>query len=138
MSILCEFVSRPTVIALLVSTIGGMPVLFGWAATWHWYANRCDGKSGLGNPPSERDLPTVIIGGIFERGLITMLALWLPSEVGVIVAGWIAVKAAGSWGQVSLENLSGRRRYFVHLMGSMGSMFWALAWGIWGMPPKSV
>ena len=133
-----EFIQTHKVgIALFFSTIIGLGVMFVWTALWHWYANWCDRRAGLGISLGERDLPTVIIGGAVERGLVTALVLWLPSEVGVIVAGLITVKAIGSWGQVSLATLSGRRRYYAHFMGSLGSMFWALAWGIWAMPPHS-
>jgi len=33
-------------------------------------------------------------------------------------------------------DLDSRKRYSVHLMNSLVSIFWALAWGAWGAPPR--
>lgn len=122
-------------IALFASAVLGIPLTFTWSEFWHWYLKRYR----MVVPPTspDRDRVIGISIGILERLFLTTLVIWLPNASGPVAATWIIAKAAVGWDLTGKKeaNLDSRRRYSVHLMNSATSIFWALAWGIWGTPP---
>lgn len=110
-----------------------MPITFGWAEFLHWMirANRTD------RPPDTRRRWFGITLGFLERGLVTAFILWLPNAAGPFIGAWLVVKAATGWGDFGREQTSepARARYAVVLLASLGSIIWAVGWGIWWMPP---
>lgn len=120
-------------IAILASVLGGMAVTFVWAEFWHWVLRRQFSEISK----SDRVRWVARVMGILERGLLTTLVLWLPGAVGAFAGALIAVKAVAGWGDLRSEFLPGRARYYVSMMNGIVSIFWALACGIWGMPPQS-
>jgi hypothetical protein len=70
--------------------------------------------------------------------LLTTFVLWLPMAAGPFAGAWIVVKAIIGWGDLKQSEDAGRMRYSIALFGTMGSILWAVGWGIWGMPPPLV
>lgn len=68
--------------------------------------------------------------GYLERGLLTILVIWLPGAVGPTLAAIIAVKAASGWGSMGQDKPAGRARYFVIFMGTMVSCTLAVVCGL--------
>ena len=119
------------VAALLISTAGGAVVIFVWAEVLHWVLRRqFPGQFSH----DDRLRWTAIVIGILERGLLTTFIIWLQPAAGPFTGAWIAVKAVIGWGERDGTTIHGRARYIVSLMNSMASMFWAVSWGILGMP----
>jgi hypothetical protein len=116
-------------IALGLSIVGGIPVTMAWTRLLH-YRLRIEYPENFTQYHSDRLISFVV--GVVERGIITMLAIWLPQSVGAIVAALLAVKAVGSWTGDNTSNPH-RVRFFTALLGSLMSMGWALAFGIWAV-----
>ena len=124
-------------VALLMSAGLGIPVTFTWSEFWHWYLKRTR-QVGETSPPKDRDRPIGISIGILERLVITSLVISLWYASGPLTATWLVSKAAMGWDLTGKKDadLNSRKRYAVHLMNSLVSIFWALAWGAWAAPPR--
>jgi hypothetical protein len=129
-----EFVQSRFGTALWISIFGGFIVTLAWSEGWHWYL-----RWKFPTVFKTRDglRPIGITIGLIERGLITTLVVFMQPAVGPFAGAWIVVKAAAGWGSLKNDTLPSRSRYYVTLLGSLVSIFWAIAWGLWGMPKIS-
>jgi hypothetical protein len=80
-----------------------------------------------------------IASGVFERALATAFVIWIPAAVGPFTGTWIVAKAAGGWAfvvQPTADAYDDYRKalYFAGLLGSVVSLGWAIAWGLWAPP----
>lgn len=114
--------------ALLISVVGGVPVTWVWTRSLH---RRLAIKYPKEFSDRHSDPLTSAIIGVLERGTVTMLVIWLPQDGGAIAAAILAIKAAGSWSLEGSATVAGRVRYFTAFLGGLGSILWAIAWGIW-------
>jgi hypothetical protein len=121
--------SHPFFSALFMSVVIGIPVTWVWSNALHRALKKDYADS--------RQHWIGITFGILERCLLTTFILWLPQAAGPFVGAWIAVKAVTGWGDLDQKTEKGRARFAVTLMGSLGSILWAVGWGVWGMPPHS-
>jgi hypothetical protein len=119
-----------------MSVVGGVPITWLWSEFCHFLLRRRLLQTKKRADPSPRGRLFSGIFGVLERTLLTTFVLWLPTGAGAFVGALLIAKAAIGWGDLGDNKKdAGRARYVVTMFGSMVSILWAVAWGIWGMPP---
>jgi len=116
-----------------MSMIVGALITFLWSEVWHTWLHRTFPRD-FPNSFNRSKLLAIMIG-VLERGLLTTFIIWLPQAAGPFAGAWIAVKAVAGWGD-KRDDIASRSRYYVALIGSLVSIFWAVGWGIWGMSSR--
>jgi hypothetical protein len=71
--------------AYLISILGGAIITMLWSFILH--------KAYATDQVRWPSIPLLL--GVFERGLFTTFAIWVPSGLGPFLGTWIVVKAAG-------------------------------------------
>jgi hypothetical protein len=115
------------IVALGISMLGGIPVTWAWSK---WLHSRLEKKFPADFSEPHRDWQTSLLFGILERGVITVLTIWLAQSVGPIFATLLAVKAAGAWSTDESKSIPSRVRYSSAIMGGLMSLGWAAVFGI--------
>jgi hypothetical protein len=82
----------------------------------------------------DRVLWVAMLGGALNRSFMTTVVIWLPQATGPIAALLVSITAVLGWGHLNRKTTEGRARFNVSVMNGIASIFWAIAWGIWGMP----
>lgn len=116
--------------AYAASLIGGAAITFLWAEAVHFIIQWQ--FPGMARPLRLRWMPIAI--GVLERAVMTSFAIWVPMALGPFMGTWIVAKAAGGWALVVTGEDHKRALYFAGLLGSIVSLGWALAWGLWAPP----
>lgn len=119
--------ARPA-IGLIASVLGGAVVTYAFSEVLHFFLHKT--YPGVIDEADRLKWLAVTIG-FLERALFTSVFIWAPQAIGALAGSILAVKAVGGWGSLQTNRTEARARYYVAFMGSLGSMFWAVACGIW-------
>jgi hypothetical protein len=118
--------------AYAMSVALGIPITLGWTISLFWLLNKQIGPSQTDSTTRIWWIPMAI--GIFERAIATTLIIWTPKIIAPFIGGWIALKVAGGWGLLKEPTTRNRATFFIGLLGSIVSLGWAIAWGLYVMP----
>ena len=129
------FIPRP-VVALAGSVVLGAAFTLVSAEMLHNSLEGTFPNIAAAGPSRVRWIGAMI--GALHRGLLTTLVIWLPAATGPVAGALLAVHAILGWGGVDSQTLPGRARYNISMTNQMVSIFWAIAWGIWGIPTKPI
>lgn len=121
------FTSRAA-LALLISVAGGAVLTFAWSEVSH----RLNRKNYTEPEQLIRHRTLSFIFGVLQRALLTTFAIWIPMAVGPFAGTWLVAKSIVNWAGMDAKSHAGRARFSVALFGSLVSILWAVAWGIWG------
>lgn len=108
-----------------------IPITYAWSYCLHCYVNVIFPQQREENKEKSERIPWIPLTiGIFERTAISVLIGCEVSGSAAFVGAWVTIKAIGGWSNISKDNTYGRAIFFLGLLGSIMSIWFAILAGL--------
>ena len=108
-----------------------IPTTYIWSLCLHTYINSKFPKEREENKDKTDRISWIPLTiGIFERAFIAILIGYNISGSAAFLGAWVTIKAIGGWGDISKGEPYGRSIFFIGLLGSIMSLWFAVIIGL--------
>lgn len=109
-----------------------IPTTYLWSLCLHTHINNKFPKEREENKDKTERIPWIPLTiGIFERAFISMLIGYNISGSAAFLGAWVTIKAIGGWSDISKGKPYGRSIFFIGLLGSIMSLWFAVIIGLY-------